>query len=199
MIGVIDYGIGNIGSIGNMLKKIGAVSKPIDCPEKIKPCNKVILPGVGKFDYGMERLAQKGFHEAIRAFADEGKPILGICLGMQLLLQGSAEGMRRGLSLANGNLERFSFEGKKYPVPHMGWNDVHFEGSLLGSGIESFYFVHSFYLPIENRNLSGYTHYGGLKFTSSIESDNIFGVQFHPEKSHKYGMKILKNFSELNI
>ena len=182
-----------------MLGRLGVEAKIEPSPNKVKDYDKIILPGVGKFDYGVEQLSSTGLGEAVVNFAYSGKPLLGICLGMHLLFEKSEEGEMDGLALLQGKLRKFSFENRKdYPVPHMGWNDVQFDKGLLGKGRASFYFVHSFYLPMESHFSTGHTEYG-LKFSSVVEKDNIFGVQFHPEKSHRCGMELLKKFAVVTI
>ena len=130
---------------------------------------------------------------------ESGKPLLGICLGMQLLFDGSTEGTAKGLGLVEGSLEKFHFEKQYFPIPHMGWNNVRFKGGRLGKENQRFYFVHSYYLPLANDHSTGLTTYGEQEFTSVIEKDNIFGTQFHPEKSHRYGMDVLRNFCRFGI
>ncbi len=203
MITVIDYGLGNLGSMLNMLKKIGAdavISSNID---RIQKSEKLILPGVGSFDIGMEKLADKRLISILeQQVFEEKKSILGVCLGMQLLCKCSEEGSNAGLGWIDAEVLRSNFSGKKEPlkVPHMGWNQVNVTHSApLLTGLEHdnrFYFVHSYYVSCANAsNILATTSYG-LKFASAVISDNIMGVQFYPEKSHKFGMTLLKNFVE---
>jgi glutamine amidotransferase len=199
MVTIVDYGMGNIGSIQNMLKKIGYTSEITSNPEKIASSSKLILPGVGAFDRAMTNLKDLGLIDLIRNKAEEGTPILGICLGMQLLAECSEEGTLPGLGLIPGTVVRFVLPDY-YKVPHMGWNMVKYAGSCplykgFGEFEEArFYFVHSYhFICRDERNISGETHYG-IAFNSSVGRENVRGVQFHPEKSHKYGMLLLKNF-----
>lgn len=199
MIVIIDYGMGNLGSIQNMLKKIGYVSEITSRVERIEQASKLILPGVGAFDRAVTNLDQLGLIPIIRSKAIKGTPILGICLGMQLLAESSEEGILPGLGLIPGKVVRFVLP-KQHKVPHMGWNVVRYdEDSSLYKGFGQFeearfYFVHSFHFICQNeRNVSGETTYG-ITFSSSVGRENVLGVQFHPEKSHKYGMLLLKNF-----
>lgn len=201
MIAVIDYGVGNLGSIGNMLKRIGVsalITKDLDI---INEADKLILPGVGNFDAGINGLKDKGLIPLLREkVMDKGIPLLGICLGMQLLLDRSEEGNEPGLGFISGEVRKFP-SVKMLKIPHMGWNAVKSEkeNELVKSVPEPmrFYFAHSYYAVTQNdRDSFLWTEYG-IKFASGICSDNVYGVQFHPEKSHKYGMKLLYNFAVL--
>jgi len=205
MIAIVDYGVGNLGSIQNMLKRVG-VSEAIvtSDPQIIRNAEKMILPGVGAFDAGMQKIHESGLSETLNYFAQELKrPVLGICLGMQLLTKGSDEGMLPGLGWIDASTLRFEFEDglNHLKVPHMGWNEVKElkEHPLIKSlpDRSRFYFVHSYYVQCHNpadRLLS--CNYG-IEFTCAVQHENIMGVQFHAEKSHKFGMQLLKNFSEL--
>jgi glutamine amidotransferase len=203
MITIIDYGIGNIGSIKNMLKKIGVKSEITNNLDLIEKAEKLILPGVGAFDYGMEQLEKYNLIPILnKKVKIEKKPILGICLGMQLMTEKSEEGGRKGLGWIKGETVKFKLDDKlNLKVPHMGWNEIvkHKESKLLSDlpSASKFYFVHSYYVKcdIESEPIL-MTDYGH-QFVSAFESDNVLGVQFHPEKSHKFGMQLLKNFSEL--
>lgn len=204
MLVVIDYNVGNVGSIENILKKIGCEAVVSSDPSILRAADKLILPGVGSFDYGMKNLHDFGIIDILREkVLKEGTPLLGICLGMQLLTQGSEEGSLPGLGFFKAFTKKFPTEccGQKLNIPHMGWNYVHAkeEAQLFKNPPEGmrFYFVHSYYVECENENDSIATTEYGIKFTSAIGRDKIFGVQFHPEKSHKYGMNLLKNFVEL--
>ena len=198
MISIIDYGMGNLGSIQNMLNKLGFESKLESDPDCLKDADSIILPGVGAFDNAMEKLNGSGFSDAIKNFSATGAPVLGICLGMQLLATQSEEGELKGLNLIPGDVVKFKSDTLK--VPHMGWNVVNPINDILYSQLEEnrFYFVHSFYyIPEDPNHIAGTTDYGKT-FTSSVNRDNVFGAQFHPEKSHKYGMQLLTNFSRLS-
>lgn len=199
---VIDYGMGNIGSISNMIKFIG--SKSIITSEKkiIEKASKIILPGVGHFDRAMQNIQQLDLQDVITYKATEEKiPFLGICLGMQLMCKRSEEGNLDGLKFIDAEVRHFDFgEKSQLKIPHMGWNTVikNKEVPIIADLAENarFYFVHSYYVKCNNVvDTLTYTNYG-LKFTSAFASDNLVGVQFHPEKSHKFGVKLFKNFIE---
>lgn len=198
MISVIDYGMGNLGSVVNMFNKIGIRSILVNKPEEVSKARKILLPGVGTFDNAISKLNHLSLFAEIIEKANSGTPILGICLGMQLLGTESEEGNLPGLNLIPGKIKRFpALQGFK--VPHMGWNNVASKEQILFNGLENnrFYFVHSYFFEPSNIDHSfGMTDYG-IRFTSYIKKDNILGVQFHPEKSHKYGMQILKNFAAI--
>jgi glutamine amidotransferase len=200
MITIVNYGMGNIGSLLNMFKRIGVKANIESEPEQLLRANKIVLPGVGAFDSAMQRINQKpGLLEVLHQKANiEQIPILGICLGMQLLTNSSEEGELAGLGWINGSVKRFPSD-INIKVPHMGWNiAIPAKQSKLTTGLDEqprYYFVHSYYVNVlEKSHALMKTNYG-LEFDSAIEKDNIMGVQFHPEKSHKFGMKILENFS----
>nr|WP_319520919.1 imidazole glycerol phosphate synthase subunit HisH [uncultured Sphaerochaeta sp.] len=202
MIAIIDYNMGNIFSIANMLKRIGYESYIAKSPKELKDATSIILPGVGSFDYGIKNLQDLGFYEFLHEMHDSPRvPVLGICLGMQLLTLSSEEGILPGLGLINANTERLpSKNGDSiYKIPHMGWNYVHDVNSALLKGfneVPRFYFVHSFYVRCnEEANINGKTEYS-INFPSIIHKDKIWGVQFHPEKSHRFGMQLLRNFAQ---
>ena len=202
MITVIDYGMGNLGSVINMLKKIGVASKINSDLEEIKTATKLLLPGVGSFDKAMQRINDSGIKEGLDYKAlKEDTPVLGICLGMQLLTNSSEEGIERGLGYINASTKKFTFQDNKMKVPHMGWNLVEKStSSLLTTNFDEesrFYFVHSYYVEVEKQENSILKTTYGLEFDSAIQHKNIYGAQFHPEKSHKFGMKLLKNFSKI--
>ena len=203
MIVIIDYNMGNIGSIANMIKKAGGVATLSSDPNQIEQAEKLILPGVGAFDVGMQNLAELGFIEILRKKAIEKRtPILGICLGMQLLTERSEEGVLPGLGLVNASTVRFRFDSNSnLRIPHMGWNSVTVrkESQLFHDMYPDpvFYFVHSYYVVCHSaEDVLSTTNYG-YDFVSSLQKGNILGTQFHPEKSHKYGLKLIKNFVEL--
>lgn len=202
MIAIIDYGLGNLFSIYNMLKHIHIDSVITDEPSIIKKCDKLILPGVGKFDEGVKNLQVKELDNLIIDEANNGKSILGICLGMQLLGNCSEEGEKNGLGLIDFCSVKFRFDGynRYLKVPHMGWERVKFADADCPlncslDGEQRFYFVHSYYAVCNSLdNIVAYCDYG-FEFVASVRNKNVYGVQFHPEKSHKYGMKMLENFA----
>lgn len=199
MIVIVDYGLGNLKSIKNMFKKIGYESIITSDHEEIKNAKVLILPGVGAFDAGMDNIDNLGFRELLHQKAIiEKTPILGICLGMQLLTKRSDEGMKDGLGFIDAETIAFKFDDNSLRIPHMGWNVTKIaKPSILFENTKEenrFYFVHSYYVDCKNKeDVLTATHYG-IDFVSSFAKNNIFGVQFHPEKSHKYGMKLLNNF-----
>lgn len=203
MIAIIDYGVGNSASIKNMLKRIGVESIITNKASDLQTATKLILPGVGAFDAAMDKLEASGLIEVItEQVLSQTKPLLGICLGMQLLCRGSEEGKKKGLGYIAGDVKRFDLP-EPFKVPHMGWNYVeppsHPANRLCEELVERnrFYFVHSYYVKIDDPKLCILQcDYGGL-FTAAFAHDNIYGCQFHPEKSHKYGMKLLQNFAGL--
>lgn len=203
MITVIDYGAGNIGSVLNMIRKVGGKAVVGRELETVRAADKILLPGVGSFDNAVNRLSDLGLISALRERAGVGVPLFGICLGMQLLSDASEEGSLPGLGLIPGRVRRFRFEGELtgLKVPHMGWNRVTpAKAHPLCSGLEQdarFYFVHSYYYDCaEPGDVLFRTSYG-RDFPSGVQRGNVMGVQFHPEKSHRFGMQLLKNFIEL--
>jgi glutamine amidotransferase len=201
---VIDYGLGNIASILNMLKKVGVSASVASCPEKINNADKIILPGIGSFDTGMKNLAERGLIGVLyERVIKEKVAILGICLGMQLLTKRSQEGGLDGLGWVDADTVKFNFDNHNggLRIPHMGWNTVEpVKENLLFkdmSGEVRFYFAHSYHVVCYNSSdIIAMTCYG-YNFVSVFQNKNIFGVQFHPEKSHSFGMKVLENFVAL--
>jgi imidazole glycerol-phosphate synthase subunit HisH len=201
MLTIIDYGTGNLLSIKNMLKRLGIESHISNREEDINNATRLILPGVGHFDHGMRQLRASGLVAAMnKKVLDEKTPILGICLGVQLFTRGSDEGSEPGLGWVNGKTVSFDKDkmDHRHKIPNMGWADVtgYHHSKLFTDMYEEphFYFVHSFHLELENKNEVIATARYGYDFEVGIEKGNIIGVQFHPEKSHKYGMRILENF-----
>lgn len=199
-VSLIDYGLGNLGSVVNMLKRVGTETRLVSTPQAVLSSERILLPGIGAFDEGMARLHDQKLVEPLREFAASGRLLFGICLGMQLLLDGSEEGESAGLGLIHGRSVRFE-ETDGLRVPHMGWNSVKAtrEDSLVGELTEGsrFYFVHSYrVVPEKESDALATTDYGD-KFVSMVRVGNIMGAQFHPEKSHAFGMAILKNFATL--
>ena len=199
MVGIINYGLGNLGSIQNMLRVIGAKSVISDKVDVLAECDHLILPGVGAFDAGMSRLADAGLISPIvRLVNDEKIPLLGICLGMQMLGRKSEEGVLPGLGLIPFDNRRFSFTDNRLKIPHMGWDVVDFKQDrpLLKNidGVQRYYFVHSYHAVCDNPENVLMTCDYGYEFAAAVVKDNIMGVQFHPEKSHDFGMALLTNF-----
>ena len=202
MITIVDYGMGNLGSIQNMFKRIQVESEITRDVDRIAVAKKILLPGVGAFDAAMQRINESGLKEVLdRKALQEKVPVLGICLGMQLLTQSSEEGKLPGLGWVNAKTVRFQSAGYSFKIPHMGWNLIYKknESQLIQDLPEEprFYFVHSYYVQCSDPdNVLTTTHYG-IDFHSIIQLKNIYGAQFHPEKSHKFGMKLLQNFAQL--
>ena len=202
MIAIIDYNMGNLASVHNACKLIGINADIVSDPTKLKEYDKVILPGVGAFKDAMESLKKTNMIDSIKDFASSGKPMLGICLGMQLLFESSEEfGDTKGLGLIPGKVVAFDkskMDMENHKVPHVGWNKLFTNKenqSKLFDGLDNpyLYFVHSFHIVTNTEYIIGTTHYG-YDFTSAVQKDNIYGFQPHPEKSHDNGIAILKNF-----
>jgi glutamine amidotransferase len=205
MITILDYGIGNLGSIQNMLRKVGVESVISSDSGQIADATKLILPGVGAFDHGMERLRQSGLVDLLEQKAlSEKVPVLGICLGAQMMTKGSEEGTSSGLGWFDAHTVKFNFEGiaGKWPLPNIGWHDVHAVGNpaLLAGYNETprFYFVHSFHMIAHSPDIVAMTAHYAFNYACGISKENLHCVQFHPEKSHKFGMRLLRNFADLN-
>jgi glutamine amidotransferase len=203
MITIIDYGSGNIGSVANMLRKIGTKSIITSDLDVIWHAEKIILPGVGAFDSAIRKIDEMGFRDIIVEMANIRKvPILGICLGMQLLFEGSEEGILPGLGFIKGKSYHFrDYLPNGLKIPHMGWNEVSISNpGPLTRGYQGeirFYFVHSYFVHVDNNSDSVMKCNYGIDFDAAVQKDNIFGAQFHPEKSHRFGMQFLKNFASL--
>ena len=202
-VSILDYGMGNLGSVVNMFKKLGVATQLVNHPDEIDTAERLLLPGVGSFDHAMSLLESQEFIEPIHRFAESGKAMLGICLGMQLLLNTSEEGQLAGLGLIRGGCHKFAAtaEAPDLKIPHLGWNRVTptQNNPIFAQLTEEnrFYFAHSYYVvPEENNQVLATSHYG-LEFASMINADNIYGAQYHPEKSHRFGMQILKAFASL--
>lgn len=202
-ISIVDYGMGNSGSILNMLKRIGAAAKIVSTPEEIAAADKLILPGVGAFDSGMDHLNRARLKVVLdEKVLDQKTPILGVCLGMQLLGLGSEEGGAEGLRWIAARSVKFqNADDKTLKIPHMGWNITHpANDSAMFAGFSKpprFYFVHSYHVVCDDPADVAATVAHGQSVTAAVKRGHIHGVQFHPEKSHKFGMEILRYFAAL--
>ncbi len=203
IIGIVDYGIGNIFSVVNALEKLNVKYRLISNHEKIKRYNKVILIGVGSFSSCMESLKKKKFDIALKRFVKKRGKLLGICVGMQVLLDYGLENKKmKGLGLIKGSVEKM-INSKKFPLPHIGWNELMKipKNFSIFENIKSkstFYFLHSFSSKIKDKKLKiVYSKYGDNLITAAVQKNNLFGVQFHPEKSQDVGMQLIKNFINL--
>lgn len=199
MIGVIDYGAGNLQSVFKALKFIGCECKIVNCKEELFKCSGAILPGVGSFKDAMDCMEISGMVDAVRDFANGGNPFLGICLGLQLLFPESEESPgAKGLSILSGNIKRIPNDGGTLKIPHMGWNSINIkkhDGIFRDIPDESYvYFVHSYYLTASDRCIVAATTNYGTQIDAAIEKGNIIATQFHPEKSGAVGLKMLENF-----
>ncbi len=201
MIAILDYGIGNVSSIFNMLKKIGQQSVITRDKGVISEASKIILPGIGAFDHCMQQFNASGLRSIIEdKVVAQRVPLLGVCVGCQMLVEQSEEGIEKGLGWIRGKVVRFRKEAlpADYKIPHMSWSDVspvHDQPLYRGISDPRFYFVHSFHVQTENVSEITATANYGYEFTASIGNSHIQGVQFHPEKSHKFGMKLYENFA----
>ncbi|MGI8785228.1 MAG: imidazole glycerol phosphate synthase subunit HisH [Acidobacteriota bacterium] len=204
MITIVDYGLGNIRAFLNVYRRLNVEAKTATSREELEGASKIILPGVGSFDHAMDRLAQSGMREALDDLALRRRvPILGVCVGMQILGRASDEGALPGLGWIDGRVRTLgSLQSvEKCPVPHMGWNDVRpVVRTGLFDGLDTdarFYFLHSYYFECDREeNTLALSNYGA-DFACAAHDANIFGVQFHPEKSHHYGARLLQNFAEM--
>ena len=203
MIGIVDYNMGNLASVKNALKLLGVEAQVASDPDTFHTYDKLILPGVGAFGDAMQHLKERNMDEAIKSYAKGGDPMLGICLGMQLLFESSQEfGESEGLGLIKGHVQEFDVSRFSHllKVPHMGWNRMFTKEHELFKHLDDehyLYFVHSFHAVCEDpASTIGRTEYG-YSFTSAVANDNVMGIQPHPEKSHKNGLQILKNFTTL--
>lgn len=207
MIGIVDYHMGNLASVINAFAKVGADATLESDPSKLSQYDKLILPGVGAYGDAMEHLKENSMDKAVIDFAASGKPLLGICLGMQLLFESSEEFAKdenntKGLGLIPGKVVAFDENKFDHPlkVPHMGWNEL-FQAKetalFAGLGKDFYlYFVHSYHAVCDDKYAIGKTHYG-YEFVSAVQNGNIYGIQPHPEKSHENGLKIIENFAKL--
>lgn len=204
MIKIVDYGLGNIKAFANIYHKLGIPFGLAKTVSELEEATKIILPGVGAFDAAMQLLEASGMRETLdRKVLQEKIPVIGICVGMQILSQSSDEGVLPGLGWIDSSVKKFdsSTLSHKTHLPHMGWNDVSAKnGNGLFKGLEGdsrFYFLHSYYFHChQQEDIAAETDYG-ISFACAVHHENIYGVQFHPEKSHHYGVQLLKNFAEL--
>ena len=203
MIGIINYGLGNLLAFKNSFEILGKPSKILNHPLEVEKCSHLILPGVGSFDFAIERLQNsKIFRSVEKAVFEEKKPILGVCSGMQIMFEKSEEGIKNGLGWIDGEVVKFSddiLERNNLPIPHIGWNKIQPRGlnKVFAVDIEDeFYFLHSFYCLTNQTNILATSFYG-LEFASIVRKDNIYGTQFHPEKSQNVGLELLSNFADI--
>ncbi len=202
MIALIDYQAGNLGSILNMFKKVGVSVEVSTDPQVIEAADKIILPGIGRFDYCMQALEKSGLIPLLeRKILQEKAPCLGICVGYQLMAEFSEEGDYKGLGWIPAQVRKFRFDTSlNLKVPHMGWNYVRLlkDSAMIASFGEEprFYFAHSYYVDCKDSSIRLLETDYGISFTAAIQRENLIGVQFHPEKSHKFGMALFKNFAE---
>ena len=204
MIGIVDYGLGNVKAFANIYSALDVPFVVARTPDELSSADKLILPGVGAFDQAMHRLQESGMREELdRRVLQGGVPVLGVCVGMQILMRSSSEGSSPGLSWVDGDVVKFEAGAVQQPlhVPHMGWNDVQpvRPNALLDGLAEQarFYFLHSYFVRCNvEQDILARTRYGS-EFACALNHANIYGVQFHPEKSHGYGIQLLKNFAEL--
>lgn len=202
MITIVDYGMGNTGSVSNMIKKVGGSSKITSDAKELQKAQKILLPGVGAFDNAIKNLKKLALWDVIIDKAMiEKVPVMGICLGMQLLTKGSEEGDLEGFGFVDAYTSKFGFLNEKLPIPHMGWNSIKQkkESKLFlddNDAHRRFYFVHSYAVNCNCQDDILTTTFYGYDFVSSFEKNNIIGCQFHPEKSHRYGMNLFQNFVE---
>jgi len=204
MIAIIDYGLGNVKAFANVYKNLNIPAIIVKQHKDLKNVSKVILPGVGAFDYAMQRLEKSGMRQILDETVLHRKvPVLGICVGMQMLARSSEEGSLPGLGWIDGVVKRFNLSSLQHSmyIPHMGWNDVKVIKKInLLKGLDPdarFYFLHSYYFQCHRKeDVIAVTDYGG-EFACAVNSGNVFGVQFHPEKSHQWGIQLLKNFANL--
>ena len=203
-VAILDYGLGNVKSMFNAVEYIGAKPVLTDDRSVVLGAKALIIPGVGAFGVGMQNLRVSGLNEIIHDFAQSGKKILGVCLGMQMLLDvGYENGEVRGLGMIAGAVRKFAVTPSgEVRIPHVGWNEISkksidWHGTILQGLVESqkYYFVHSFVATdVGEQNILSRSFYGGIEFVSGVVKDNVYGVQFHPEKSSRCGLKILENF-----
>jgi glutamine amidotransferase len=201
---IVDYGLGNVRAFANIYKRLNIDATIARSPSELRRASKIILPGVGAYDHAMERLEQSTMRPVLDELVQVNRvPVLGVCVGMQILGRSSEEGKLPGLGWLEGEVKGFKSQpGFDLPVPHMGWNDVEAEPGSRGlfTELESgakFYFLHSFFFDCEDSASIAAVCTYGIRFTCAVHRDNVYGVQFHPEKSHEHGTQLLKNFAAL--
>ncbi len=205
MIGIIDYGVGNIQAFMTLFKRMGLDAQRADTAGALKDATRLVLPGVGHFDHAMQRLNDSGMRPTLEELVfDANVPVVGVCVGMQMLADGSDEGVLPGLGWIPGRVRAFASHPKtsQFPMPHMGWNDLKPSkgAKLFSCGFEDapqFYFLHSFFFDAEDKSDVAATAHYGIDFDAVVSRGHIHGVQCHPEKSHHWGAQLLKNFAEL--
>ncbi|MHB8108417.1 MAG: imidazole glycerol phosphate synthase subunit HisH [Syntrophorhabdaceae bacterium] len=204
MIAIINYGLGNVNAFAEVYKKLNVPAMIVNDPQDLEKADKIILPGVGSFDQAITLLERSGMKQGIeKAVRGSGVAVLGVCVGMQILADASEEGILPGFGWIRGKVKKFNagFSCARAYVPHMGWNNIKpLNASELLKGLDEasrFYFLHSYYFECEkSENIIAITEYCG-QFTCAVHSGNIYGVQFHPEKSHQWGVRLLQNFAEI--
>lgn len=202
MIAILDYGVGNIKAFANLYRRLNMEYKIVSTPEQFAGFTKIILPGVGSFDHAMAKLQSSGFREALDYFVLEKKvPVIGVCVGMQMLADSSEEGSLPGLGWIKAQVKKFNFKQNNIPLPHMGWNEVQLkkENKLL-TGLKDrsrFYFLHSYYFDCADKDLILATSDYYVPFDCIVHKENIYGIQCHPEKSHQNGITVLENFGAM--
>lgn len=203
MIAIVDYGLGNVQAFVDIYRRLNMEVRAARDAAELTGASRIILPGVGAFDWAMSRLNESGMRDMLdRLVLGDKRPVLGVCVGMQMMARGSTEGDLSGLDWIPGRVERFAetVTGPALPIPHMGWNDVHSTspgGLLQGVVAPRFYFLHSYYFIADNaQDVLATSDYGG-EFACAVARQNVHGTQFHPEKSHHWGIQLLKNFAEL--
>ncbi len=205
MIGIIDYGVGNIQAFMTLFKRMGLDAQRADTADALKDATRLVLPGVGHFDHAMQRLNESGMRPTLEQLVlDANVPVVGVCVGMQMLADGSEEGVLPGLGWIPGRVRAFASHPKtaQFPMPHMGWNDLKPSkgAKLFSRGFEDtplFYFLHSFFFDAEDKSDVAATAHYGIDFDAVVSRGHIHGVQCHPEKSHHWGAQLLRNFAEM--